>query len=83
MLFDSFQSEFIILDAALTYQTLTNENPPLIHLFNIYFMAKHDYLFSFDGKIKEHQIAAKEELEALTKRDYFERFLPIIISGDL
>lgn len=77
--FNPDQSEFLIFEGCIAYRELTGESPPLLRLFEVWFIAQHPKYFKFN---EENQRAVNEGASAIvgsSRESFFTKALPIFM----
>jgi hypothetical protein len=73
--FNQNQTEFILWDAVLDFHTNAGEMPPIFRVYYLWFTVTHHELFNFSEEKKRLQLEAHEELKAMGRGAYFEKYL--------
>lgn len=71
-------SEMFVLEACSAYYKLRGEFPPLFKLFQSWFIANHQDLFSFPDEQARVVTMVGEDVIQLGREGYFNKFLPLL-----
>lgn len=77
--FDPDQSQILIYEACSVYRKLSGEYPPLFMLFQAWFMASYQDLFNLPEEQKRIVAAVQQDVRSLSREDYFNKLLPVVM----
>ena len=76
--FSPGQSELLLLDACDKYRELSGEYPPLLKVFQHWYMLKHPDLFNLPPHLETLKNEFALKIEGYTRRQFFEEYLPVV-----
>jgi len=74
--FNPDQTEFLVLEACAVYAQLTGEFPPLFQVYQGWFIANHNDLFSFPEHQRQAIQLGAPEIVTMGRSEYFKMSLP-------
>jgi hypothetical protein len=76
--FNPGQTEFIIWDCIITYQTMTGESTPLFKIFHLWYALQHREFFDLSDEQKIQFDKSASATHGMDRKTFFETLLPEI-----
>lgn len=77
--FNPAQTDFLTFEASVVYRQLSGENPPLLRLYEVWFISQHPNLFKFKPDQQRAVEAGSTLLSESNRVEFFNKALPFFM----